>query len=214
MKALLFLLFISSNAYAENNLHLYSSRLVNTDNDSLLELAVSWKNDSGTGGVTLLKREGVFFKEVSKYSEKNYTPFFVRTGDIDNDRKIELLVGAFDRAIGGRNGFTKKIHIFKIEENSLKPFWFSEREYDDFECVRIGEKNYLLELKKVDGNTSVSIFLWDSFGLWQSHSFISSVPLSIERIHDEILLKGENGKYLEFFELDGKISVRIYGVNE
>ena len=190
----------------------------NTDEDSCDELLVVYIEKGCTaGGLALYDWIDDRYELVSAFRGKDYLPFMLRGGDIDNDGQLEVMVGLFNRAMSDESRYAKKFHIFNVQDNRLTPQWFTEREYIDFRVVNIKGENQLLEIRNEGGVYRSNLFSWDKFGLWLDETvFISRIPFHFDcEYSDKVIIENAKGKRVEVYNRNSLVSTRLFrGKNE
>lgn len=172
-------------------LRAHDTRLVvDADRDGVEEVfTLTWDEASGEGGIRITTPGDTGEILRSEFRRKNYRPFLIRSGDIDNDGEIEIAVGLFDRWRVNRPQNVMKIHLFDYHDGRLAPLWFSERKFDDFRIASLSGKNRLVELRKEGGSAVVRVFTWNHFGFWRTgRPLVSRQDVALDASGDTLTL--------------------------
>ncbi len=172
-------------------------------------LVAALRAGRGRGRLAWWRWENGGFAPGGSYAPEGYMPFMLRAGDVDDDGRTEILAGVYDPALGGRPGYSMKLHVFDVLERRLVPQWFSERRFEDFRVVNIGGRNRLLSVERHGAGSRVNLFAWDGFGFWLDETlFTSDVPVGIDHAAAGVVLEGR-GRKVEVFESDDGFATRL-----
>lgn len=176
------------------------------DNDSQPETVIVFLNRKArSGGLLVLSPRGEEYVPISDFQRRDYLPFLVRIGDVNNDGRNEILVGLFDRALTAKRVFSMKLHVFVWQGGRLQPLWFTARSYDDFAVRPLDGLNRLVELRRGDRSTRLAFFTWTRFGLWLDDSLvIDRSGLTLDHGSSGVALRDQRGRRVTIKGLPGR----------
>jgi len=176
------------------------------DNDSQPETVIAFLNrPARSGGLLVLSPRGEEYVPIADFQQRDYLPFLVRIGDVNNDGRNEILVGLFDRALTAKRSFSMKLHVFAWQEGRLLPLWFTARTYDDFVVRPLDGRNRLVELRHGKRSTRLAFFTWTHFGLWLDDALvIDRSGLTLDHGSSGVALRDQRGRRVTIKELPGR----------
>jgi hypothetical protein len=116
--------------------------------------------------------------------DRIYTPyevFSMETGDINGDGRTDICLGIikptpFDSIL------RKRLFIFQIENDYIRPLWLSSRlvhPLEEFRVVKVGSASHVLSIEKEQNNTfCIAEYCWGSFGMHWIKSYGTSLSLT------------------------------------
>lgn len=161
------------------------------DRDGFLDEVGVGRFGSDTGGVILYPGSAPGTnRPVVSFLRPDYFPFGATTGDLDRDGRDEVIVGLYAPALRNPEVFVKKFHVFDIDSGTVRPLWFSERDFEEFRVVPWQGKPRLLEVRRQGMEWILSLFQWDGFGLWLDEVLlVSDRPFQLqETMRDRIII--------------------------
>jgi hypothetical protein len=122
---------------------------------------------------------------ITLLSDKIYTPYEIyamETGDVNHDGRTDICIGIikptpFDPAI------RKRLFIFQIDSNYIRPLWLSSRlvhPLEEFKIIRnMAGSEFILTIEKESKSTfCLNEYNWKSFGMSYIREYDSGLSLS------------------------------------
>jgi hypothetical protein len=158
------------------------------------------------GGVRIIDADGAIR---DSFSRPGYRPFVIRAGDIDGDGAPEIAVGLTDSAQFRPDRRMVKLHLFRLIDGRLVPFWFTERAYVDCAFLRGDDRDRLAVIERIAGNSWLRLYAWHGFGFWLDDEIELGRPHCRFTVSGEFLgIERADGKKVEFILEGDKLQTR------